>query len=179
MTWCFLDTETTGLGPDDEIWEFAGRRYGDGDIQELHLFIEHDVRKAQYLPTPFYKDYTTRYPGAWKSVTSASAASLKIQEFTLGAHIIGANPAFDAEKLAVMLRKYNLEPKWHYHLLDVENLILGYLLGRGEKVATPWKSEELSRRVGVDPADFQRHTAMGDVLWVEAQWAAVMPGPDD
>ena len=40
----------------------------------------------------------------------------------------------------------------------------------------PWSSDGLSSAVGVDPEQFERHTAMGDVRWVMAQWDAVMGG---
>ena len=37
----FIDTETTGLEPSADIWEFAGiRRRADGSQECLHLFIE-------------------------------------------------------------------------------------------------------------------------------------------
>jgi len=38
----------------------------------------------------------------------------------------------------------------------------------------PWKSEALSRAVGVDPRDFDRHTALGDALWARAIYSAVI-----
>ena len=92
---CFLDTETTGVGADDEIWEFAARRHDASGLHELHLFIEHDPVKAQQLPTQFYTDWLTRYPHEqWKDRVGTHAAARQIQEFTLGCHIIGACPYF-------------------------------------------------------------------------------------
>jgi hypothetical protein len=72
------------------------------------------------------------------------------------------------------LRPARIPDPWHYHLIDVENLVAGYLAARGELIPPPWKSDQLSAAVGVDPNDFGRHTAMGDVLWTRAQWDAVM-----
>ena len=84
------------------------------------------------------------------------------------------------------MRKAGVEPSWHYHLIDVENLIVGYMRGKMPSLPSvtwpafasltkpPWNSEDLSRAVGVDPDYFKRHTAMGDVLWVRAQYDAVM-----
>lgn len=37
----------------------------------------------------------------------------------------------------------------------------------------PIDSEAISREVGVDPDKFDRHTALGDVLWARAIWDAV------
>lgn len=174
----FCDTESTGLLPDDEVWEFAGRRRDpDGTVQDLHLFIEHDKNKAELLPPSFYHDYRARYPhdpARFEERSTTYAASQLIQQFTAGCHIIGAVPSFDTIKLSEMMRRHRLEPKWHYHLTDIENVILGYLAGRGQLIDPPWKSDALSRAVHVEPTDFHRHTAMGDVLWVEAQWDAVM-----
>lgn len=173
---CFVDCETSGLGPDDEIWEFAGRRREpDGTVEECHLFIFHDIKKPQHLPTSFFKDYRARLPRLQDTTPRHIAATI-IQRFTLGAHLVGANPAFDAEKLGILLRAYDLEPHWHYHLIDIEALILGYLTGAGATVNPPWKSEDLSKKIGVDPANFERHTALGDVAWVEAQWDVVFGG---
>ena len=171
---CILDTETTGLRPDDEIWEFFGRRReADGTSTDLHLFIEHDKSKAQQLPASFFADYKDRCPN--KPIPREVAAKA-IQDFTLGAHLVGANPAFDAEKLAILLRAHGLEPKWNYHLIDIETVVLGYLLASRADVGVPWRSEELSKELGVHPAAFERHTAQGDVSWVEAQFDFVMKG---
>ena len=42
----FLDTETTGLALDDDIWEFAAiRREPDGTEARLHLFERRDRRE--------------------------------------------------------------------------------------------------------------------------------------
>jgi DNA polymerase III epsilon subunit-like protein len=172
----FLDTETTGLSPDDQIWEFAAiRRFDSGIESELHLFIAHDETRAQFLPTSFFKDYKARFPASsWEDYWASPIAAARIQDFTLDAHIVGAVPNFDTERLAKLLRTHKLEPKWHYHLLDVENLVVGYLAGRGELKAPPWRSDDLSRAIGVDPAQFERHTAMGDAKWVRAQYDVVM-----
>jgi DNA polymerase III epsilon subunit-like protein len=168
-----MDTEATGLAPDDEVWEFAGHRHEpDGTIHELHLFIDHDHSKAEKLPHEFRKDWTERFPKNGDA-TPTDEAARQIQAFTEGAHILGAVPNFDTEKLAKMIRDYGLKPRWHYHLLDIENLIVGYFLGRGELIDPPYKSDDLSLRIGVDPTHFNRHTAMGDVLWCEAQWDAL------
>ncbi len=173
---CFVDTEATGLRPDDEIWEFAGRRRNpDGTTDELHLFISHATHKAQHLPTSFYQDWLERYPHRdYKLCVDQTVASREIQAFTLGATIVGLVPSFDTEKIAKMMRGHGIEPKWHYHIVDCENLIVGFLAARGNVLKPPWRSDQLSGLVGVDVTNYARHTAMGDVLWTEAMWDAVM-----
>lgn len=170
----FLDTETLGLDPSAPIWEFAAVRRLDpvGEV-ELHFTIQHDP--AHWLdgfPEEFLADYLNRYDPeeAWGEVAAVGA----IHAITKGAHIIGAVPSFDTERLAKLLHRNSIQPEWHYHLIDVENVVVGYLAGRGELIPPPWKSDQLSAAVGVNPDDYARHTAMGDVRWAMAQWNAVM-----
>ena len=48
----FMDTETTGLGLDDDIWEFAAIvREPDGTETGHHMFIQHDTQRCNALPT--------------------------------------------------------------------------------------------------------------------------------
>jgi hypothetical protein len=83
---------------------------------------------------------------------------------------------------------------WHYHLVCVENLAIGYLRGKGvtemmtnrelverynhqpewTDLAPPWNSTEISHMLGINPNDFARHTAMGDVDWAMAIYNKVM-----
>lgn len=67
--------------------------------------------------------------------------------------------------------EYGIEPEWHYHPWDIASVALGYACGRdGSPPSLPWKSDQLSQEIGVNPAEFARHTAMGDVRWTLAQW---------
>lgn len=174
----FLDTETLGLDPDAPIWEFAAIRRSGTEEREFHCFIDHyPLPWIDSLPDGFTNDYRARYSPK-KALRQWDAAQI-IREATDGAHVIGAVPNFDTERLQRLLLRVNgapfhLKEPWHYHLVDVENVVLGWLAAKGEILTPPWKSDVLSRAVGVDPDDFARHTAMGDVLWVMAQWDAVM-----
>ena len=177
----FMDTETTGLALTDDIWEFAGiRREEDGSENILHLFIAHDQAKCAKLPESFRKDHTDRYDDV--ECVSQSEAALIIANFMGGkAHIVGAVPNFDTERIALLLRRFNIKPDWHYHLIDVENLAVGYLNGRRSMskagipdLAPPWNSDDLSRACGIDPPTDARHTAMGDALWAMAIYDRVM-----
>lgn len=189
----FLDTETTGLSLDDDIWEFAAiRREPDGQERAFHLFIQHDSIKCARLPESFREDHVARFPSCGSSlVVSRYRAAVAIHNITSGrAHIVGAVPNFDTERLARMFDAAGVSmPEWHYHLIDVENLAVGWLHGRygprdggrpveaeGEAVALPWDSDALSAAVGVDPDQFDRHTAMGDVRWSMAIYDACTGG---
>lgn len=177
----FLDTETTGLGMDADIWEFAAirRRAADGTYEQLHLFIDHDYRKCVTLPKLFLADHLNRWNAA-TSVTQDEARQaiglfLAREPGQPRPHIVGAVPDFDAYRIAAQFIAPDL-PEWHHHLIDVENLAVGYLAAKGTPMLPPWDSNDLSRAVGVDPDLFERHTAMGDVLWAQAIYDRVMGG---
>jgi len=186
----FMDTETLGLDIASPVWEFAAVRRSDPDVQSesLHLFIRHHATPwLAEFHEEFARDYHARYSDA-ESVSQLEAAK-QIAEFMEGRpHVVGAVPNFDTERISHQLLRPNRIPDpWHYHLIDVENLIVGFLAGRAREghmdsgLALPlagekWDSNDLSRAVGVDPEQFERHTAMGDVRWVMAQWDAVMGG---
>jgi hypothetical protein len=84
--------------------------------------------------------------------------------------------------LTRLLYRSGLAPTWHYQPVDVETLVAGFLLGRSivghldPAVRLPWSSSDLSLAVGVDPAEFDRHTALGDVAWAWAQLLAITNG---
>ena len=98
-----------------------------------------------------------------------------------GRHLVGAVPSFDEERLRRLYRRW-VDPTatrfpWHYHLIDVEALMVGYLLGNPEgdwRLPLPWKSDDLSTALGVTPPDKDRHTALGDARWAKAIYDTVI-----
>jgi hypothetical protein len=193
----FVDTETLGLHRKAPIWEFAAvrRSYNepfDGSYTErtFHCFIEHQAQPwLKMMPDQFKVDYLRRFRPAPHVLTKTAAVAM-ITEAMQGAHIVGAVPNFDTERLHRLIVKHtkmDVEGDvWHYHLIDVENIIVGYLRAAmvhvpsmlhatfQELTTPPWDSNALSSAVGVNPEDYDRHTAMGDVLWARAQYDAVM-----
>lgn len=179
----FLDTETTGLSLDDEIWEIAMIvRDPVPWVEDVVIqgFVQHDLAKAARLPESFRADHDERYDAT--SAWPARSAAALVAEVTHKAHIVGAVPNFDTERLALLLRAHGFEPTWHYHLIDVEALAVGFLSGADHwsnvsvpDVARtlPWRSEDLSLAVGIDPETFERHTALGDAAWAKAIYDAI------
>lgn len=98
-----------------------------------------------------------------------------------GRHLVGAVPSFDEERLRRLYRRW-VDPTatrfpWHYHLIDVEAMMVGYLLGDPEgdwRFPLPWNSEDLSTALGVTPPDKDRHTALGDARWAKAIYDTVI-----
>ena len=190
----FMDTETTGLNLDDIIWEFAAiRREADGSETEHHLFIRHDPSEREGMPDRFRADLERRYD-AETAMEPDRAASYIADLFHDRPHVVGAVPNFDAERIALLLSEFDEigpdGPPWHYHLIDVETLAVGWLRGRRHALVVegtipadspafpppPWDSDDLSRAIGVDPDQYARHTAMGDIRWAMAIYDAVMGG---
>jgi exonuclease len=166
----FLDTECTGLDLDADIWEFAAvRRHPDGTESELHLFIAHDTVKAARLPEPFRTDYLTRCPDA-DNLVSERVAARRIAEFIgYGAVVVGAMPTFDSQRLATLFGRHRMgAPGWLYTVVDVCALAAGYLRAKGQSVGLPVRLEHVARQLGIDADEFPRHTAAGDVAFVQA-----------
>ena len=169
-----LDTETTGLDPTTEdVFEVAIvdiERPEDG--QWVWRFEPRpEVVAAMHPKALAVNRYHERIaePG-WRW---APASSLEVIYNALdGAHIVGAVPDFDTRHLTSLYRRFGMEPpRWHYHLIDVEAMAVGWLHGIGhpamQHLALPWRSDDLSRACGVEPpAEHERHTALGDARWV-------------
>lgn len=194
---CFIDTETDGVHPDRQVWEVAIIRRDDDGPRQTQFYVELDLSTAD----PFglkVGGFYDRHPlgmvlsGAhptnylWRQMTKMrSAAALEVARWTHGAHLVGAVPHFDHEVLGNLLRSNGLTPAWHYHLIDVEAMAVGWLAGCGTGmsspqdhiVAPPWKSDALSRDCGVEPpTDDERHTALGDARWAMRWYDRMMGG---
>jgi hypothetical protein len=197
----FVDTETDGVHRDRKAWEIAIiRREPNGDETEWQAFIDIDLATADpfglrvggfYDRHPlgqFLAGSRDAYPVTGPRMTGPGAdshlqpdlmpiqyAALTIARMTHGAHIVGAVPNFDTEVLAQLLRTQGLNPAWHYHLVDVENLAVGFLAGNGNVFTPPWKSDLLNEAIGLEPVDeADRHTALGDARWAAAIYDTVM-----
>lgn len=188
---CFVDTETDGVHPDRKPWEIALIRRDDTGEHELSFFVDIDLSTADpfglkvgrfYDRHPLGKWLTDRYQDGMTHPSvladgafSPAAAARLVAQWTHGAHIVGAVPNFDTEVFDKLLRANGLCPSWHYHLIDVENLAVGFLAGQGRRKRPPWKSDDLMEALGVEvPPDEERHTALGDARWARATYDAVM-----
>lgn len=140
---CFIDTETTGLHPERRAWEIALIRRDDAGERELLIQVR-DVDLSNAEPKGlqvggFYERHGNYAPAAatgpggpfvegseavW--ATEGQAAEL-VEQHTRGAHLVGCVPDFDARTLDPMLRRHGLIPAWHYHLVDVEAMAVGWL----------------------------------------------------
>jgi DNA polymerase III epsilon subunit-like protein len=169
----FLDTETTGLDPDrHEIWDLAYIIDG----SERQWFLHPDLSAADPFALKIGR-YFSRHPD-WlqenKPIQSAGYVARTLVKDLRDRHIVGAVPSFDDAFLKRFVAAHRLPVTWHYHLIDVEALALGYMAARNRVMALPWNSEDLSRAVGVEPNDFERHSALGDARWAKAIYERVV-----
>ena len=190
----FLDTETTGLDPlTEDIFEIAlitedGREHvwriepDEYVIADMHPKAAEVNRYHERIKEPGW---------TWDDPYDVGE---ELHGLLQGQHLVGAVPDFDARFLEMFLGRFHDADDsrpWHYHLIDVEPLAIGYLraiekllnLGRTKTSQTtlpvvhtlPWDSDTLSLAVGVTPPDGDgRHTALADARWARAVYYAVM-----
>ena len=197
----FVDIETTGLDPEtDGIWEIAVI------VDDTPIVWQQTLTDAQVENVhPFAAELTgfhERYNPA--DSTTPSSSIRRLMALIGDRHMVGACPWFDSERLHRVIlsdirRALPRDLPWHYHLVDVENLAVGYLLGRvsyalegGEISAEeaglwdfklPWKSRELAAALGVDQDKLafewgDAHTALADAAWARAMFEAVVGEPE-
>ena len=197
----FIDTETTSLRPDRRAWDIGliVREPGKED-REWQWFVDSadlDLGNADpfalkvghfYERHPAYLDASPterRDRQTWDTVEGITEGLVMrwVEMVTRDAHLVGAVPNFDAEVLGTRMREHGIAPSWHYHLIDVEALAVGYLSGLDDamagqhKIGLPWNSDELTAQLGLAPVpDEERHTALGDARWARAIYDRVTGG---
>jgi hypothetical protein len=183
----FVDIETTGLDPErHQIWE-VGLILPDGTEHEWQLPV--DLSRADPIALNigrFHDRRVEKWKDSYEDAGWLGEFARNFVALTRDLHIAGAVVSFDAERLWRLLRANGECPMWHYHLIDVGALAAGFMAGKryqseadGRGVPSwepepPWKSNDLSMAVGVNPDDFDRHTALGDARWAKAIYEAVM-----
>ncbi|OYN82953.1 hypothetical protein [Mycolicibacterium sphagni] len=174
--YCFVDIKTLGLGRNAPTWEFAAistpnlSRSARGD--EIRFAIEHDSDNwLESLPEPFASDYRARYDPS--EAQTEQMAAYTISKITRRAFVVAREPAFHVDHVAALLRRHSIEPEW-FCVEGIGSIVKGFLAARGELSDPPWNAADLSSAVGIDPADYEVHTAKGGVRWVKAQYDLVM-----
>ena len=190
----FIDTETTGLDPVlNPIWDIAvilpdGPHEGEHCWQvrlPLDLPVVGDDDEPPSVPymTEWVLENTgfrDRYADPSVVMDNPGRAIERFAELVDGRHLVGAVPSFDEERLRAMYMEHvgvTTRMPWHYHLIDVEALAVGFCAARGYFLDLPWDSQELGASLGVDPTpESERHTALGDARWARRMYEAVAAG---
>lgn len=180
----FLDTETTGLRPDihtpwEVAWATAVHDGGELRVSQRRTFMvelgPRDVKRADLEALKIGR-FTERYGLSHLSrftIVNHLQEDLSNLSRSCGGkipHLVGAVPSFDHAMLCsnwLGWPGYG-EGLWHYHIIDVEILAAGKL-----GVIPPYSSSELTAALGVVVDEATKHTALGDVEWAMALYAAV------
>lgn len=184
----FTDTETTGLDPDagHDIWELAIVRRDPRPGYETKVLyqVRPNLDKAdpKALEIGGYNDRfivpdghdACRIDVATNEVLPLPLMTVqqRVRRLLHRSVMVGSNPGFDAAFLKKLL---DGSTPWHYRTVDVVAMAATRLDLFSQQVM-PWRSEDISRRLGVEPPGKDaRHTALGDALWVRDMFDAI-PG---
>lgn len=171
----FVDTETTGLHPvNDPIWEVAAIRWNGGEFAEKVWHLPINVG----LVSDWVRDncrFAERY-----QLDNLTPIPQFLAEFAEGfapygdnaVHMAGNVVSFDAQRIERLYLAAGRPVPWHYHLIDVEAVAVGALMAAGEPQPLPWRSAELSERLGV-PVPEGTHDALVDARWARDVLCAV------
>lgn len=184
----FVDTETTGLDLwRHEIWE-ACALWWNGTSWEVGVWQPKlsnlDRADPKALEIGHFNERSC-------DVNDKISIPNFLDEFliiTAGKHIAGACVDFDTYRIQQMAKRLDWEAKckWHYHLIDIENLAVGYLSylnrqapkieGAEDSMAhqLPWKSRQLYSELGVTWNLEEEHTALGDAILSAKVYCHVM-----
>ena len=202
----FNDNETTGLDfINDEVWQVHFLAARTGETRAFDSFtrlITHDTEKMKKLPEKFQKIHSDiwsnpDYTGLVRTPFAAMMEFLEWRESIANegekAHFIAANPTFDS----IMLMNNQIIPFsvfyqiFDYHLIDIEALALGWLRHQELNLSwsapsvealtpresfLPFKSDDLSKALGIYNEDAHKHDAISDVDWLVAMWKAMNGG---
>lgn len=184
----FVDTETLGLDPDKHaIWEVGLIRYnpetGDTDeyLWQINLTPE-QLADGDPIGMNIGR-FSERYYRA--TALPPDIFAMAFAELTAGAHLVGAVISFDEERLRRLLLSKGVPHGWHYHIIDIEAMAVGWLSAarhawtayEGWTPSLPWKSDALTATLGVPPVpEDERHTALGDARWALRLYQAMTKG---
>ena len=191
-----LDTETTGLDADvHEVWEAA---LLDPDSGEEHLWrikpslAVFDEKALEiggfYDRTRRMKDGGLRVvdlagrdlsrPQPW---TSARLLAPQLARLLARASVICAVPTFDRPFILALLKAHQEALTCHHRMRDIGSMAYGYLHGTGlaggETGGTDFGTDDFAKLLGVDPAQFERHSALGDCRLVAAMLKVIEGAP--
>jgi hypothetical protein len=196
----FIDTETTGLDAErHEIWEAAALVFTGQTPTPIEL--DEPLEKGQgytitkradgweehhWFVTP--TQFGTSEPialeiGHFRERFDFTKACMPNQfaawfaDLTWGKSLIGAIPSFDEERIRRLCKQWGVVYNWHYHLIDIESMMLGWLMGNtnGHQAtghapfpeftlidSFPFKHSQLLEPMGIIVPESEKHTALGD-----------------
>lgn len=203
----FIDTETTGLTPGLHLpWEVARIIFDvdawevvDANVWQLPL-TDVELLRAEPIALEINR-FAERRHADLELVTDEQQFITEFWgAFEPGDHWAGACPWFDVNMILARVAPWFdqgmifppdtpdsddppsvIPTPWHYHLIDVENMMMGYLAGlhfaspsdyRDLRLPLPpWKHGDIIEAVGAPTMDeSDKHSAMGDVVSALNVW---------
>ncbi len=193
-TFCFLDVETTGTDPAvHQVWEIGMILRDDETGAEREYLWQRRPSLAFADPKAldvggYYERCVVRDDPEGTVATLAAPDGARITRDTEGLAFdlttllhgvvpVGVNvAAFDVAFIKALCRRRAHYPQPSYHAVELSSAAAGYLWAQGADVPVPWKSDTLAAAVGVDPAGYDRHTALGDARFSRAIFDRVRGG---
>lgn len=186
----FTDCETTGLSTArHDAWNIAWIEWDETTKdwrEEVRYIWPPALQNAEPMALSVNQFYQRTQPVSIEDqIITWSDPRYVAEELayaSAGKHIVGACPWFDAGFYEKLLLAHGYCPAWHYHMIDVEALAIGFLGGRSMEQSTrtielplPWKSDWISDRLGlIRPGTKDRHTAIGDTREVKQVFEFIM-----
>ncbi|WP_160051219.1 hypothetical protein [Nocardiopsis sp. FR26] len=181
----FVDTETTGLNPRvHHPWEVAVIVETPGEeLVEKRWFLPVDLTHADPKALEI-GGFWDRYPQG-TGIVKGRLGEPRVVACTLarilaGAVVVGSNPAFDQAMLTPLLAAHGQVWAAHYRMVDVITLGAGAMYADdafpvipGDPHALPFSTTRISEVFGINPDDYDRHTALGDCYWSKALFEAI------
>lgn len=96
------------------------------------------------------------------------SAALHVEWLVRDAHLVGANPAFDARMLENLFDRNGIVGAWHHRMYDVLAMAAAV---RREPICG---LEDSAAGMGIDTSGYALHTAAGDALVAERVFDEVM-----
>jgi DNA polymerase III epsilon subunit-like protein len=188
MRLAVIDTETTGTDPRrHHLWEVGLiLREAGQPAAEYAWQVHPDLATADpaALRVGGYRDRcrvaaaapgtvaTLTAPAGTPEITTAPGLAALLARLLDGAVLAGVNVAFDRDFAAAFLAAHGEILTADYHLIEVCSLAAGWLACAGRPPSAPWRSDDLARALGIDPASYDRHSALADARYAGAIYDA-------
>lgn len=180
----FLDCETTGLDPTiHRPWEIAWALYAIEGNRMVRVEERCDLVALSTLDIVSADQEALKIGGfherwATRLVTSSDYLATVWSSIDGAPRLVGSNPGFDDRFVGEWLERQGAQRPWHYHHVDLPSVALGEIITSDlepkeyqQAARAGFKSNDLSRLCGIEPDEYERHTARGDVHWCVAWWA--------
>lgn len=166
----FIDLETTGLDVHrHSVWEIGLVVRENGFDTAWEWQVEADLSTADPKSLAMAHFYERRLPVPYHGHSVAP----QLARLLAGSVLVGINVWFDRDFADTYLRSYNEALVADYHLVEICSLVTGYLHGRQEDPPKSRSSNELAKAVGIDHAQYERHSALADAYFARDIYDAV------